>query len=84
MAEQPQLFEAVVDVTNEYFGIAAERFVTRQIHNHLHKSPEQLCKQDLATLIRWISLAVALLTDDEELIKKYVANLKDMTSSRKY
>jgi len=80
MAESAELFEKVVGITNEYFGLAADRFVSRQIRNHLHKSPEQLREQDLATLVKWISLAMALLTDDEKLIKRYTDNLQAMAN----
>ncbi len=78
MPQSSQLYDEVVSITNEYFGLAADRFVARQIRNHLHKDPEQLRKKDLADLIQWISLAMAVLTDDEKLIKKYVTNLRDM------
>lgn len=75
------LYNDVVHVTHEYFGPAADRFVTRQIRNHLRKDPYQLRKQDLAGLIEWISLAMALLSDDEKLVSKYVADLKNLTGS---
>jgi hypothetical protein len=78
-----KLFDEVVAITHEYFGLAADRFVARQIRNHLHKDPEQLRKQDLAALIKWISLAMALITDDEKLIKKYTTNLQAMANLSK-
>ena len=66
-------------VTHTYFGPAADRFVTRQIQNHLRKSPEQLGKKDLAELIDWIGLAMATLVEDKQLISRYVADLKSLT-----
>jgi hypothetical protein len=70
------LYEEVLSVTREYFGPAANRFVARQIHSHLRKDPDELGKQDLAHLIDWIRVAMALLIEDEQLVSKYVADLK--------
>jgi hypothetical protein len=77
------LYKEVVKVTHKYFGPAADRFVTRQIRNHLSKNPEQLRKQDLARLIDWIRLAMALLNEDEKLVNMYAADLKALTRSNK-
>jgi hypothetical protein len=74
------LYQQVVIVTEHYFGPAADRFVVRQIHSHLNIDPEQLREQDLAGLIKWISLAMALLVEDEKLIKNYAADLKELSS----
>ena len=76
------LYEEVVKVTHEYFGPAADRFVTRQIRNHLSKNPKELRKKDLVRLINWISVAMALLHEDEELIHKYAADLQVLTAAR--
>jgi hypothetical protein len=69
------LYTEVVDVTYDYLGPAADRFVTRQIRSHLGKAPEQLRKRDLRDLISWIKIAMSLLTDDEQLVNKYVTDL---------
>lgn len=73
------LYAAVVDITYDYLGPAADRFVTRQIRNHLGKNPEELKKQDLKDLISWIKLAMSLLTDDDKLVHKYISDLKRLT-----
>lgn len=70
------LYEKVVSTTHEYLGPAADRFVTRQIRNHLHKNPEELKKRDLAKLIDWIGLAMSLLSEDSELVQRYLSSLK--------
>lgn len=75
---QDTLFEQVVDVTHEYMGPAADRFVTRQIKNHLGKDPQQLRKKDLTQLIDWITVAMACLTEDEDMVKHYVAELEQL------
>lgn len=69
------LYSEVVDITYDYLGPAADRFVTRQIRSHLGKAPEELKKRDLRDLISWIKIAMSLLTDDNELINKYVSDL---------
>jgi hypothetical protein len=76
------LYQQVVKVTHEYFGPAADRFVARQIRNHLNKNPKELRKKDLARLINWISVAMALLHEDEEQIHKYAADLQALTTEK--
>jgi hypothetical protein len=75
------LYTKVVAVTADYLGPAADRFISRQIRNHLHKTPETIARTDLADLIDWIKLAMALLTDDEKLIKEYITSLKELTKA---
>lgn len=75
------LYDQVVQTTYDYLGPAADRFVTRQIRNHLSKAPEELQKQDLHRLIDWISLAMALLSDDQELVARYIADLKELAGT---
>lgn len=70
------LYSEVVDITYDYLGPAADRFVTRQIRSHLGKAPEELRKRDLRDLISWIKVAMSLLTDDDQLIGKYISDLK--------
>ena len=73
------LYDRVVRVTYDYLGPAADRFVTRQIRNHLHKEPEQLKRNDLKSLIDWIKIAMSLLSNDEQLVARYIAELKDLS-----
>jgi hypothetical protein len=73
-----ELFDRVVRVTYEYFGPAAERYVTRQIDCHLHKSPDQLRKKDLKELINWISVATSHLINDEAIVEEYTKKLHEL------
>ena len=73
-------YEEVVSVTSDYLGPAAHRFVARQVDSHLHKSLDQLQRQDLPSLIDWISLAMAVLVEDEAVVNEYVADLRSLTS----
>ena len=40
------LYDKVVRITHVYLGPAADRFIARQVENHLHKEPEQLSLDD--------------------------------------
>jgi hypothetical protein len=70
------LYDKVVRITNVYLGPAADRFIARQVQNHLHKPPEELSQSDLLKLIDWIRVTVSLLTDDSEIIEEYAAQLQ--------
>jgi hypothetical protein len=75
------LHKQLVDITHVYLGPAAERFINRQIENHLRKSPEQLTPDDLLSLIDWIRIGVSLLTEDSELIEEYIGELQRLAAS---
>lgn len=74
-------YDKVVDVTNKYLGPAANRFIDRQIENHLHKLPEKLTAKDLLILTDWIKVAVSLLTEDKKIVEKYIKELKDIAKN---
>lgn len=76
------LYEDVVNITYEYLGPAADRFVVRQIRNHLQKNPEELRPNDLKQLIVWIQLAMRLISSDSHIIDKYMADLRTLTQSK--
>jgi hypothetical protein len=78
---RPVLFDQVVSATYEYLGPAADRFITRQVRNHLHKEPEQLEKRDLLELIDWIKLAMAFLSNDDILVDNYIKTLRRLAGS---
>jgi len=83
MAVQPQtLYDKVVQITHVYLGPAADRFIIRQVRNHLHKEPEALSREDLSKLIDWIRVAVSFLTDDSELVEEYTDELERLTTDR--
>lgn len=78
----PSLYEQVVTITYEYLGPAADRFITRQIRNHLDKEPERLQKNDLQALADWIRLAMSLLSNDDRLVERYMAELQTLIRPR--
>ncbi len=82
MPDQPtkSVYERVVHITHIYLGPAADRFIDRQIQNHLHKDPAKLGIGDLAVLTDWIRVAVAMLTDDSEIVEEYILQLERIAS----
>lgn len=75
-ASNIKLYDKVVQVTHVYLGPAADRFISRQVRNHLHKPPESLSGDDLLDLLVWIRIAVSLLTEDSEIIEEYTSQLE--------
>lgn len=74
------LYDRVVRITHVYLGPAADRFISRQVQNHLHKEPQDLSSKDLGMLIDWIRVAVSLLTEDSELIEEYTNQLQSLVA----
>ncbi|MGH7142368.1 MAG: hypothetical protein ACREF5_02795 [Candidatus Saccharimonadales bacterium] len=79
MDEEPVLYDQVIRVTHVYLGPAAERFIARQVRNHLHKAPREISKKDLSGLIDWIRVAISLLTEDSEIVEEYTEQLDVLT-----
>jgi hypothetical protein len=77
-AHDTSIYDQVVKVTHVYLGPAADRFIARQVENHLHKSPNELSQADLLKLIDWIKVVVSLLTEDNEIIEEYTAELQKL------
>jgi hypothetical protein len=77
------VYEQVVQVTNVYLGPAAERFIDRQVENHLHIPPNKLTKADLNSLIDWIRVVVSLLTDDREIVEEYIIELQKLSNVKR-
>ncbi len=78
---RPSVYDQVVDITLGYLGPAANRFIDRQIENHLHKIPEKLSPSDLLDLTDWIRVAVSLLTEDTTVIESYIGELKKLAKN---
>lgn len=77
------LYDRVVQITRIYLGPAADRFIDRQIQNHIHKEPSSLTAADLVQLIDWIRVAVSLLTDDSDIVEEYITQLQRTTAPPK-
>jgi len=81
MQSSKSLYKQAVDISSEYLGPSAERFIGRQVANHLKKDPERLTKQDMPRLIEWVRVTFSLLTDDQELIESFVADLQTLSNT---
>ena len=77
------LYDKVVKITNVYLGPAADRFMSRQVENHLNKEPDELTQEDLVNLIAWIKVSVSLLTEDSDIVDEYITKLYDLTHTNK-
>lgn len=77
------LYDKVVQVTRMYLGPAADRFVNRQIHTHLHKDPQDLVEEDLDMLIDWTRAAVSLLTEDSKIVSEYTEQLTKLATMKR-
>lgn len=75
-------YNQVVEVTRKYLGPAAERFINRQVSNHLKKNPKQLTKADLASLIDWIKVIVSLITEDTSIVEEYISELSKLSMTK--
>lgn len=77
------LYIRVVRVTHVYLGPAADRFIDRQVENHLSKNPAAITRSDLLKLIDWIKVSMSLLTDDSEIVEEYAAELRKLAMPEK-
>jgi hypothetical protein len=80
-AAHASVYDQVVLITHSYLGPAANRFIARQVTNHLHKAPGDLSPADLLNLTDWIRVAVSLLTEDSNIVEEYIAELQKLALS---
>ncbi|HEY1063815.1 MAG TPA: hypothetical protein VGE30_00790 [Candidatus Saccharimonadales bacterium] len=78
----PPLYTQVVRITHVYLGPAADRFIARQVQNHLHKEPDELSQDDLLKLIDWVRVAVSLITEDSAIVEEYIERLRRLTDTQ--
>ena len=76
-------YQQVVAISHTYLGPASERFIDRQVKNHLDKDPTDLNAGDIYKLIDWIRIAVSFLTEDGDLIEEYIHQLKQVANNAK-
>jgi hypothetical protein len=82
MTQHLTLYVRVVRITEEYLGPAGERFMRRQIEEHLKIEPEDLEQKNLSKLIKWSSIAFALLTKNQQDIDAFTNDLQALTRNR--
>jgi hypothetical protein len=80
MLASMSVYEQIVDIATDYLGPAAQRFVDRQVANHLHKAPDKMTTRDIPTLINWSKIALGLLTDDQRIIDEFVTRVNRIST----
>ena len=65
------LYDKIIAVTVNFLGLVSEKFVTRLIRTTLHKTPDQLVRQDIVKLEEGIRVAISLLTEDEKTVEEF-------------
>lgn len=78
-----ELYEQLVEITADYLGPASRRFIDRQIVNHLEKDPIDISPDDLDSLIDWIGVSTAMLTDDKGVISEFRERLQELNSNQR-
>jgi hypothetical protein len=63
-------YQRIIDITRDYLGPAAPRFVDRQINTYLKKTPETLDKSDLSMLAIRIRSGLVVLTEDPKVVEE--------------
>ena len=79
MVGQRTLYEEVTKVAEDYFGPAAPRIMSRVISNHLRKEPQTISHKDMAELIKWIRLALSVITEDKVVITEFTSRLRELS-----
>jgi hypothetical protein len=74
-----ELYKKIVNITSQYLGPAANRFISRHIENNLKKPPEKLSPKDIPELISWIKPCFGILTEDRAIVDDYTNQLIALT-----
>ena len=60
-----QLYEKVLNETRSYLTDRAEGFLSRQCESHLNIRPEQLTREHLPILAKWVFISASLMIKKE-------------------
>jgi len=58
-----QLSQKIITLSTDYLGPASERFINRQVVQHLKKDLDTLDLADLQDLSHWVNVSAGLLID---------------------
>ncbi len=61
-------YNKILEITRDYLGPAADRFIYRQISSHFKKKPEELQSTDIPMLAIRIRSGLLVLTHDEAVV----------------
>lgn len=76
------IFDQLVQATSELLGPASERFIERQVDNHLNIDPKKITPEDVAALSEWIRISISMLTDDKKLLRTYNRQLENLSKGQ--
>ncbi len=68
----------IIDITEEYLGPTADRFIDRISTYHLNKPSAELTSGDIPKLSEWLKVSMALLTDDKSLVDDYTRKVQKL------
>ncbi len=68
----------IIDITGEYLGPTADRFIDRISTYHLSKSGSELTANDIPKLAEWLKVSMGLLTDDKSLVDDYIRKVQKL------
>lgn len=75
------LYPEVLALSRSYLGDNADNFVNYQIQHHLHSGGHYISPNELNIFTEWASVSLALLTDDEQLVRGYTARLSRLAKT---
>jgi hypothetical protein len=52
------LYQSVLQIATGYLGPASERFIRRQVNQHLYKDPEALSRKDIPELANRVHISI--------------------------
>ncbi len=61
-------YEQIIDVTKDYLGPAAKRFIDRQVSFHFEKDPKDLTREDVEKIAESVRISLGLLTQDKVMV----------------
>ena len=79
--KENNIYNQLIKVTDAYLGPSSERFINRQIINHLNKQPSEVLSSDIVELVDWIRLAMTIITDDENIVKEYISKIQKLKNA---
>ena len=77
---ETRVYKQAVDITRDYLGPAAERFLNRQIVYHLNKEPGELTGKDIPSLAEWVKVSIAILSDDRTVVDEFSKRIMSLAA----
>ncbi len=79
----PGLYGQLVEITEDYLGPAASRFIDRQIEFHLGKQPDEIADKDILKLAEWGKISLGMLTEDAQMVADFERRILALIPSTK-